>query len=237
MKNDSFRKSVFVTGANRGMGMGYAEHYLENGLSVIATARNPDKAKALLRLKMEYPDQLRVLRLDVTNEKSISDLVSRLKQMGATFSLVINNAGISFEEELGKWTLRTFETHFRVNAIGPALISQALLPFLESKAKLVQISSGLGSLQQGSDLENGLDAYAASKCALHSITVRLAQKLRFRGMAVFAINPGWVKTNMGGAEAPSTVPEAVGHITRTITNVGLEKTGCFLSEKGEPIPW
>ncbi|WP_282160593.1 SDR family NAD(P)-dependent oxidoreductase [Ulvibacterium marinum] len=237
MKINDFFQSVFITGANRGMGLGYVVHYLKKNFSVIATAKNPDSAGELLRLKKEYPDQLSVLELDVSCEASILSLVDQLQSMGVTFLLAINNAGISLEEEFGKWTKATFEAHFRVNTIGPALISQALLPFLEKGAKLIQISSGLGSLGQGSNLNNNLSAYAASKCALHSITVHLAEKLRTKNIMVFVINPGWVKTKMGGDEAPTTIDEAIGNITGTIERLTFEQTGSFLSEKGEPILW
>lgn len=236
MKINDLSQSVFITGANRGMGLGYVIHYLKKSFSVIATAKNPDRAGELLRLKKEYPDQLTVLGLDVSCEISIANLVDQLQSMGATFLLAINNAGISHEEEFGKWTKATFEAHFRVNTIGPALVSQAIFLFLEKGAKLIQVSSGLGSLGQG-NLNNSLSAYAASKCALHSITVHLAEKLRTKDIMVFAMNPGWVRTRMGGNQAPSTIDEAIGHITETIEQLTFKQTGSFLSEKGEQIPW
>ncbi|WP_422080377.1 SDR family NAD(P)-dependent oxidoreductase [Ulvibacterium sp.] len=237
MGENGFSGSVFITGANRGMGLGYVVHYLKQGLSVIATAKKPGEAEELLRLEKEYPNQLSVLGLDVSCETSILNLEDRLQDIRATFFLAINNAGISLEEEFGEWTSAIFETHFRVNTIGPALVSQTLVPFLEKGAKLIQVSSGLGSLGQSSNLSNGLSAYAASKCALHSITVRLAEKLRTKDIMVFAINPGWVKTKMGGDNAPSTIEGAVGDITETIERLTFEQTGSFLSEKGELIPW
>jgi NAD(P)-dependent dehydrogenase (short-subunit alcohol dehydrogenase family) len=237
MKKNDLSQSVFITGANRGMGLGYVVHYLKKGFSVVATAKNPDGVGELWLLEKEYPDQLSVLGLDVSCEASILNLVDQLQSMGVTFLLAINNAGISLKEEFGKWTKATFETHFRVNTIGPALVSQALLPFLEKGAKLIQVSSGLGSLEKKSNLNDGLDAYAASKCALHSIAVNLAEKLRTKNIMVFVINPGWVKTKMGGDKAPSTVNEAIGDITGTIERLTFEQTGSFLSEKGDPIPW
>lgn len=226
-----------ITGANRGLGLGYVNHYLNNGCNVIATYRNIDSSNVLVYLKEKYPDNLKLTTLDVSNEESIATLKAKLSNENIELSLVINNAGIAREEEFGGWTINNFENHFRVNTIGPALVSQAIIPFLEKGAKLIQISSGMGSLMWNINPENGLDAYAASKSALNSITIRLAEKLKTRNIGVFVINPGWVKTEMGGAEAPCTVDEAIIDITRTITQLKLERTGSFLSEKGEIIPW
>lgn len=237
MKKRSFDKSIFITGANRGMGLGYVKHYLKKGFPVIATAKNLAKAPELLLLQKKLPNKLGLLKLDVTKESAIEKLVSELNSKKATITLVLNNAGISMSEEFDQWTMASFENHFRVNTIGPALISQAITPFMLEGAKLIQISSGMGSLAWKVNPENGLDAYAASKCALHSITVRLAEKLKSKKIGVFAINPGWVQTDMGGQEAPSTVDEAIADMTKTIEKLTIEQTGSFISEKGEAIPW
>ena len=229
--------SVLITGANRGIGLGLVTYYLGKGISVMATAKNPKKSEALQKLQKEYDKQLWLLKLDVTSEKSIANFTKELKELGTMISVVINNAGISVEEEFGQWTMATFESHFRVNSIGPALVSQAVLPFMGIGTKLIQVSSGMGSLKWNINPKNGLDAYSASKCALHSLTVRLAEKLKDKQITVVALNPGWVRTDMGGPEATSGISEAVGYLTQTISRLTLKDTGHFISETGEPIPW
>ena len=226
-----------ITGANRGLGLGYVKYYLNTGYKVLATYRSLDSSNVLVKLKEQHPDKLILLELDVSNEESIANLKKKLGDEKTKLSLVINNAGIAKEEMFGGWTIKNFENHFRVNTVGPALISQAIIPFLKKGAKLIQVSSGLGSLAWNINPENALDAYAASKSALHSITIRLAEKLRAKNIGVFAISPGWVQTDMGGQEAPATVKEAINDMTKTISGLNLEQTGSFLSETGEVIPW
>ncbi|MGI9552417.1 MAG: SDR family oxidoreductase [Aurantibacter sp.] len=237
MEKNKLTNNVLITGANRGMGLGYVRDYLKKGYSVVVTAKNPSMAEELAELQKEFRDRLSLHKLDVTDEKAINDFVDQLMRKELSFSIVINNAGIAYEEEFGKWTMATFEKHFRVNTIGPALVSQAISHFLEKGAKIIQISSGMGSLEWNINPENGLDAYSASKSALHSITIRLAEKLRAQGIMVVAINPGWVRTAMGGTDATSSVEDAVEDITKTIDALTLDDSGRFLSEKGASIPW
>lgn len=237
MEKSNFHQSVLITGANRGLGLGYVKFYLKKGVPVVATALNPTLASELLRLQKEYPNQLLLVELNVAQESSIGRFVSELKSNRVTISIAINNAGVSMGEAFGNWTMASFENHFRINTIGPALVSQAIVPFLSDGSKLVQISSGMSSLAWNINPEDALDAYAASKCALHSITVRLADKLKPENIGVFAINPGWVKTRMGGEGAPRSVDEAMVDITETIEKLTMAQTGSFISETGTAIPW
>jgi NAD(P)-dependent dehydrogenase (short-subunit alcohol dehydrogenase family) len=236
IKEKSIR-NIFITGANRGMGLGYVRFYLGKGILVVATAKNPTECHELNSLHKKYPAQLQILELNVASEKSIDELKKWLHKKNHSFSIVINNAGISVEEEFGNWTMVNFEQHFRVNTIGPALISQVITPFLQKGGKLIQISSGLGSLALNINPQMPLDAYAMSKCAMHSLTIRLAEKLREKNIIVTAINPGWVKTDMGGNEAPMPVNVVIQNITNTIENLTEKETGSFLTDLGEQIPW
>ncbi|MGB5665777.1 MAG: SDR family oxidoreductase [Maribacter sp.] len=237
MGKDNFLDSVLITGANRGIGLGLVNHYLIKGLTIVATSQEPENSTDLLQLQKDYGNKLLVLRLDVTNEESIASFINKLKERQVTFSLVINNAGISIEGEFGEWTSAMFIKQFSVNTIGPALIAQAIAPFLHEGSKMVQISSGMGSLAWNINPENALDAYAVSKCALNMITRRLAEKLRSKGVIVFSMNPGWVKTEMGGQEAPTTIEDAIQNMVATINKVTIKKSGRFLSETAEIIPW
>lgn len=230
-------QNIFITGANRGMGLGYVELFLKKGKSVVATTKNPIEAHELISLQKKYSDRLEILELNVENEDSINQLIKLLEKGKKSFSIAINNAGISIDEEFGKWTMSNFERHFRINTIGPALISQALVPFLIKGGKFIQISSGLGSLSLNINPQMPLDAYAMSKCSLHSLTIRLAEKLREKNIIVTAINPGWVKTEMGGNEAPMMVKDVVRNIANTIDNLTEKETGSFLTDMGEQIPW
>ncbi len=237
MRNNSSKETVLITGANRGMGLGYVKHYLKREITVIATARDIQHSQSLQLLKNDFQETLKIVRLDVTNEASISNFKRWLLLNKIEMSLVINNAGISLEEHFEDWTKTNFVNHFEVNVIGPSLLIQAVLPVLNRGAKIIQITSGMASLEWNINPTNGFDAYAASKNALHSITVRLAEKLKPKAIGLFLINPGWVKTEMGGENATYSINEAITNITAVIRKLTLEQTGSFVSEKGDILPW
>ncbi|QDT68126.1 C-factor [Planctomycetes bacterium MalM25] len=225
--------TVLITGANRGMGRAYVEHYLAQGWRVLAAYRTLKNAESL----SEGREALVPLAVDLADEASIVSLGEQLKSHfeDAAIDLVINNAGVSGEQPLGAWTAAEFERQFRVNTIGPALVAQAVAHRLTNGAKLVNVSSGMGSLTENPNITSALDAYAASKAALNLLTRRLAAQLR--GVTVVAINPGWVQTEMGGPEAPTDTATAVDRITDTIEKLTPDQSGAFLNDDGSPAAW
>ena len=231
------RNNVLVTGADRGIGLGFVRHYLENGGQVVATSRRTRSTDDLVELTEEYAGRLCVMPLDVTDEASISQFAKDIGTQGITFGVVISNAGVTVEESFGQWTSRTFEINFLVNTVGPALLVQAVDPYLEEGARVIQISSGMGSTGRNINPENGLDAYAVSKCGLNILSRRLAEKLRPRNIVVVSLDPGWVRTDMGGPEAPTSVDESVSAMVSTINRIGAGDTGSFLARDGKAIPW
>ena len=228
-------KTVLITGANRGLGLGLTRHYLDQGARVIATARDPSSSFDFEPLSRSYVYRFTVLPLDVASADSIMDAARRIGDI--RFDLVINNAGVCPDEPFGSWEASTFATAFAVNTTGPALISQAMAPLLKRGAKLVNISSALGSCSLDLNPETGLDAYGASKTALNMITRRLATKLAPRQITVVAISPGWVQTRMGGDDAELTVGESVSSVTAVIESIDLDHSGRFMSRSGETLPW
>jgi len=231
------RNCILVTGADRGIGLGFVRDYLESGRQVVATSRRPVPTNELAALREEHAGRLLVICLDVAKETSITRFADDVRALGITFGTLISNAGVTVEESFGEWTARTFTTNFLVNTVGPALLVQALDPFLEEGAKLVQISSGMGSIEWNINPENGLDAYAVSKCGLNILSRRLAEKLRPRGIVVCSLNPGWVRTAMGGPDAPASVREAVREMITIIDKIGMDDSGSFLASDGSTIPW
>ena len=217
--------------------MGFVRHYLQLGKQVVATVRNPPDSGVLAELAANFPTQLQVLQLDTGDEASIGEFADDVKQRNISFGIVINNAGVSAEESFGQWTAATFAEHFLVNAVGPALVIQAIAACLEQGGKVIQMSSGMGSIELNINPNNGRDAYAASKSALNILTRRLAEKLRSSRIAVFAMNPGWVKTDTGGEQAPTSVADAVEQMAATIDRIGDDATGSFLAGDGAGIPW
>ncbi|MGJ8639983.1 MAG: SDR family oxidoreductase [Opitutaceae bacterium] len=228
-------KTTLITGADKGLGLGHVQHCLAQGYRVLATSRRPESSSDFADLKTQCGERFLPLRLDMRSDDSIAALGSLLE--GITLDLVINNAGISVEEGLGGWTSDSMAAHFRVNATGPALLVQELDPFINEGAKIINVSSGMASLEYNINATAGLDAYAMSKAALNMLSRRLAEKLKPRKVIVVALSPGWVQTAMGGSDAPSTVTEAVESMQKVIASLELAQSGSFLSELGETLPW
>ncbi|KMT65282.1 SDR family NAD(P)-dependent oxidoreductase [Catenovulum maritimum] len=231
------QKWVLITGADRGMGLAFVEHYLSLGNQVIATSRREPFGRSLGELKLKYRDQLIVHLVDLADENSIKQFTDKLTARQIKLDLVINNAGISQLQNIGQWDTGTFIQHFIVNSIAPALVSQAVIPLMSSGSKLVQISSGVASLELNIAADAGLDAYAASKAALNTISRRLATKVAKQNIIVTLINPGWVQTDMGGDEAPMSIEQAVQLMTKSIEKLTQAQSGQFIEADGSLIPW
>lgn len=228
-------KTVLITGANRGLGLGFTRHYLEAGHRVYAAARNPAQCAAFRDLQKNFAERFNPLTLDVSNESSIAELPGALGSV--QLDLVINNAGVCPDENLGGWSAQRFAATFSVNVTGPALVAQSLVPLMRKGSLLVNLSSGLGSIELNINPEEALDAYAASKAALNMLGRRLAVKLAPAAITVISISPGWVRTDMGGENADLSVEESVQDMCAGIEAATPEQSGLFFSREGELLPW
>ena len=225
---------VLITGANRGIGLALARHYAADGWHVHATCRDPDKAEALGALA---GDRLSVHRLDVTDAASVAACAAEIGDVA--IDLLINNAGVSGGTATGladidyaRWA-HTID----VNTFGPTRVAQAFVePLAASERRLlVNISSRLGSMAENT--EGGSYVYRSSKAALNAVIRSLAIDLAPRGIVVVALHPGWVATDMGGAEAPIGPDESVAGMRRVIAGLGSADSGRFYAYDGREIPW
>ena len=222
--------TALVTGANRGIGLELARQLSGRGDSVIATARDPESARELSALPV------RVERLDVSEQKSVSDLALRLR--GSALDLLIHNAGIgSAGPGLEGLEKEDLERYFAVNSIGPVILTHELLPNLRAGRgkKIVGISSGLGSLE--GNTSGGWYGYRAAKAALNMFIRTMAAELRPEGFICVLMDPGWVRTDMGGAGAPTTPQESAGRMLKTMDRLSPSDTGRFLTSRGRDEPW
>ncbi len=222
-----------VTGANRGIGLELVRQLLARGGEVHAAVRDPDAAGELRALG---GDRLRIHRLDVLDPESVAALARALE--AAPVDLLINNAGVygGDHQHLSDVDFEDAVRTYRVNALGPLRVTLALLPNLKAaKGKVIQVTSGMGSI---ADNKSGsFYAYRMSKAALNMMSRTLAVDLRGAGVASAVINPGWVKTDMGGPGAPTPVEESVRGMLHEIDAFTLDGTGGFLDWKGRPYPW
>src|SRR5262245_23136353 len=227
-------RTMLVTGANRGIGLELARQYLDAGWSVIATAREPQTAAELQALGAGKP--LLVETLDVTDGKSVAALAERLKDR--PIDLLINNAGVaSIGNRIGDVKPDEFAHVLAVNTIGPLRVTQALLKNLRAgKGKtVVSITSVLGSIEANGG--GGFYGYRESKAALNMLTRTLAAELRRDGFICIVMHPGWVQTDMGGANAELTPEQSVTGMRGVIAKLKPEDSGKFWSHDGKTLPW
>jgi NAD(P)-dependent dehydrogenase (short-subunit alcohol dehydrogenase family) len=223
-------QTVLVTGANRGLGLAFAQVYAQRGDKVIATVRDVHAAPAELR------NIARVLPLEVTDDASITRLVAELK--GQALDVLVNNAGVMGDDpKLGQLSFTTFARVFAANTYAPAILTQALLSNLrEGAGKLVlNISSELGSIDHATP---GFSyAYNASKAALNMVSARLAKDLSGDRIVVASFCPGWNKTDMGGAQAPLDPLDSITRLVAVGSKLTLAQSGGYYRIDGSTIPW
>lgn len=234
---DAFR-TCLVTGANRGLGLEFTRQLLDGGARVVATAREPGRAAALNALAGRHPGHLRVLPLDVARPASIQALARELPLGGeaGAFDLLVNCAGVLHSgERFGRLDPAVLEDSFRVNAMGPLLLTEALAPMLADGARVANISSILGSIASLGRF--GSPSYDISKAAQNMVTALLAKALAERGIVVLALHPGWARTDMGGENATVPVEDSVAGLLRVVADAGVADSGSFRDWRGKPLPW
>ncbi|GAB4823857.1 hypothetical protein N2152v2_010903 [Parachlorella kessleri] len=233
-------QTVLITGASRGIGLQLATEFLQKGATVVAAVRNPDGASKLTAL--EHGGRLHLVRLDVADSSTFPGSTDEIKAAGIShLDIVINNAAVNpglkpFEEIAEKDLLETFQ----INTVGPFLFTQQL-----KKAGLIgqpgtiiaNISTLLGSIKFA---EDGWDAYPlfeyrASKVALNMLTKHMDLALAKDNISVFAISPGYVRTDMNNNSGDITVEESAQGIIKVLES-GNDLRG-FWNYTGDQVEW
>lgn len=225
---------ALVTGANKGIGYEVVRQLGKKGFTVLLGARDQQKGEmAVAKLKLEGVEAIFVL-LDVTQDDSVRQAKEWVEVKYGKLDVLVNNAGIVSrkglsEEEIGEMK-RVMETNF----YGPMRMNSVFLPLLKKagNARIINVSSGMGALD---DLSGGYAAYRLSKAGLNAQTILLANELAGTGIKVFAMCPGWVKTDMGGISAPRSVEKGA----ETIVWLAESKesiSGSFYRDKKQ-ISW
>jgi len=234
------KRTVLITGANRGLGLEFARQYLADGWHVIATCREPDAAIDLRGLGDE---RLEVRALEVTDFAAVDALADDLD--GRPIDILINNAGLfgpkrkadsDLGQSFGHIDYDIWSEILRVNSQAPLKLSEALIDNVaaSNERKIVTISSELGSI---AGAEAGLYAYRTSKAAVNMAMAILTKDVAERGVTVITFNPGWVRTDMGGAEASLDANESITNLRKLIADFSRERSGAYLNYTGEEIPW
>lgn len=234
--------TVLVTGANRGLGLGFVKHYASAGWSVIAGCRRPDESDELHGVAKSCAPRVAVERIDVLDHGTIDEAAD--KYADQPIDVLINNAGIIGpipimehieRQHFGTMDYDVWEEVMRTNTFGPLKMAEAFVDNIAASGhkKLVNLSSTLGSIA-----EDHLPAiaYASSKTALNKVMTLLADKLRARGIIVALFCPGHVKTRMG-PNAPIEIEDSIKGLTALIGDLTPERTGTFTRFNGEAIAW
>jgi NAD(P)-dependent dehydrogenase (short-subunit alcohol dehydrogenase family) len=221
-------KTVLITGCSRGIGRALASEFLAHGWAVAATARRTEDLAGLAGAE--------TFALDVTDPTSIA--AAREALPWDHLDVLVNNAAVfpgTGDEAFPDLDPEWFAETFACNVGGPVRVLQAFLPLLRGapRGTVINISSGAGSISDKTD--SLYYPYAVSKAALNMLTRALAAE--FSTLTITALSPGWVRTEMGGENAPLTPEESAASLYRTITGLEPADSGKFLGRDGETYPW
>ena len=228
--------NVLVTGANRGLGLGFVTNYLEKNVNVVSTTRDLKSSKELLALKERFPDNLEIFELDLLIESAGDSLANFLGER--PIDILINNAGIgSTNQHFQAVSPKPWLEVLKVNLIAPLMVTQSIIDNVKKGVdkKIYFLSSQLGSI--GDNTSGGMYIYRSSKTGLNQVVKSLSVDLKPQGITVISLHPGWVKTDMGGPNAPVSIDESIEGMTQVIHTTDIRDTGRFLNYDGKELPW
>ena len=229
--------TILITGANRGLGLEFCKQYAQDGWNVLACCREPQKSTHLTQLANQFAN-LSVLSLDVSDLTQIDELAKQLD--GTAIDVLLCNAGVYGDEAgrgFGKLDYAQWQKNMTINVFAPVRLTEVLLPNLQrgTQKKVIAMSSLMGSMADNGS--GGSILYRSSKAALNAAMKSIAIDNRQKEIAVLILHPGWVKTDMGGLNAPMEIPDSVQKMRDTIANFSLAQSGEFLRYDGATLPW
>jgi NAD(P)-dependent dehydrogenase (short-subunit alcohol dehydrogenase family) len=227
---------VVVTGGNRGIGLEICRQLAIRGAQVVLTARKKETGEEAVRMLAAQKLSVQFHVLEVTESASIASLRDFLERTHGRLDVLINNAGILTEKDLPglEVPLATVRATLETNTLSPLHLVQTMAPLLKrsTAGRIVNLSSGMGAL---SSMGGDHAAYRISKAALNAVTGILAAELR-GAVAVNSMCPGWVKTDMGGANAAREVAQGADTAVWLALEAPQDLTGKFLRDR-KVIPW
>lgn len=248
------KRVALVTGANQGVGFQVAKELVANGLTVFVGSRNFERGEAAAK---EIGPGAIALQLDVTDQASIRAAAERIREAFGRLDVLVQNAAISNTrkgdlslQEYAKLTLPSnvsldeVRAVWETNVFGVLAVYQAMLPLLResSDARIVNVSSGVGSLTTNADptfyyREMYGPVYPASKTALNAITLAMMIELESTGIKVNLVSPAFTKTNLNGYEGTESVEDGSREVVRVALLGPDEPTGTFTRWENTTIPW
>ena len=242
---NSSKKIVLVTGANKGIGFEVARQIGRTGATVLLGARNKLAGEEAAAMLAGEGLAINFIALDVTDHNSVSAAALAITNEFGRLDILVNNAGINDPSDGPAPTARldAVERVLRTNFLGALAVTQTMLPLLRKSkaARIVNMSSGLGSLTQNADPAYPYAAakfigYSASKAALNMLTVQLAYLLRDTAIKVNSADPGYTATDLNGHRGTQTIPEGAAEAIRLALLTDDGPTGTYSDRKGI-VPW
>ncbi|WP_206484375.1 SDR family oxidoreductase [Thalassotalea sp. G2M2-11] len=220
------KNTVVITGANRGIGLKLAQQFAEQGDRVIALCRQSSEQLAQLNVEI-------VTGVDVSTKQGLEHMVEQLKQ--TSIDVLVCNAGILRDEQLGQLNIDTIREQFEVNALAPLRVAEQLLPQLSSGSKIAMITSRMGSIADNGS--GGRYGYRMSKAALNAAAMSLSKDLAPQEIAVGIYHPGYVQTDMVNNNGDISALEAASRIVGLINELSMSESGVFKHSNGQVLPW
>lgn len=228
------QKTVLVTGANRGIGLEVCKQLGELGFHIFLSARNNEKGEKEVEKLLEKGIKITFLKMDVADENSVIKSAGEFKKLSLQLDVLINNAGILKDSGgITGMTTKELWNHLNTNSIGAFIVIREFLPFMNKGGRIINVSSGAGSL---ATMSTYAPAYSISKTTMNATTRQFAAGLKPPNIAVNSVSPGWVKTDMGGMSVSGSVKKGAETIVWLATESPINKTGLFWRDK-KVIDW
>jgi len=232
-----------ITGANRGLGLEFVTQLSKDpSNTIIATSRSMsrDSLKALESLGIKF--NLHILECDTSSQASIETFGKSVTSIldAEKIDFLLNNAGINTHPKMTSLdvTPEVLAEHISVNVMGPAKTVQVLERHLKDGSVVMNMTSGLGSLAYNRTKDpTECTPYSISKAAVNMLTVHQASNLKKKGVVVICMDPGWVKTDMGGANAVLEKKESIGGMLKCLKGLKSEDSGKFFQYDGSEKAW
>ena len=225
--------TILLAGASRGLGLGLARAYLEQGWHVIATVRDPAGARELAELAGANAGKLRIETLNVTAAADAATLAKSLASTSIDLLFVVAGMHAERETALADMPNDVAALEFLTNAVGPVALADRLAAVTAPNATVVFMTSILGSI--ASNAGGSVDLYRASKSALNMLASCFA--LRRKANPVVLLHPGWVRTDMGGGQAPVDIATSVRGMMAVIAGRRSKPGVAYLDYQGNTLPW
>ncbi|WP_314000810.1 SDR family NAD(P)-dependent oxidoreductase [uncultured Paenibacillus sp.] len=231
------KQAALVTGANRGIGYELVKQLAEMGFKVILASRDPKKGSEAAQRLADSGLDVSFVDMDVTDQESIRQAAMTVTETAPRLDVLINNAGVYLDGNAKLLTMdpaileRTMSTNF----FGVYHVMRSFMPLMEKRGygRIINVSSEYGAMNAMSS--PGVGAYKISKLAMNALTRLAAAEVR-GDIKIYAVDPGWVSSDMGGPSAPRT-PKRAAELILELVKMGSEGPRGGFFRNGKPIDW